>query len=429
MGKISKYANILKNAVEQEEQETAGLTDDILLQWLGIDRANAKNVNEVTYYTCLKMLSETMGKLPLKFLKEENGGRVRARSTPLSYLMTVRPNAYMTPTTFWTALEMNTQHFGNGYAWIRGEFKRDGAYGGEWAVKDLWVLPSNHVQVLMDDVGIFGDKGKMYYQYSDTRSGETYIFKRYEILHFKTWYSFDGVMGTPVSDILKMTIEGNLNGQEFLTNLYKNGVTARYAMQYTGDLSKERRELLKVKFADQLSGAKNAGKVIPVPKSLTLTPLTGASLQDSQYMELRKYSALQIAAAFGIKPNQLNDYEKSSYANSEMQQLAFLVDTVLYRLKAYEEEINSICLTREEYDAGYLYKFNEKALLRTDTNTQMELMAKAVNNGIYAPNEARGFLDLPAKPGGDKLIVNGNYIPLEQVGNQYRKDGDGDGNG
>ena len=226
-----------------------------------------------------------------------------------------------------------------------------------------------------------------------------------------------------MSHILKIMIDGSLNSQEYLSKMYKEGVTARYAMQYTGDLDKERREKLKTKFADQLTGIQNAGKVIPVPKSLTLTPLTAGSLADNQYLDLKKYSALQIAAAFGIKPNQLNDYSKSSYANSEMQQLSYLVDTVMYRLKAYEEEINSICLTEKERNEGYLYKFNEKALLRTDSKTQIEFMASAVNNGIYKPNEARGFLDLPAAEGGDQLIVNGNYIPLTRVGDQYAKSG------
>ena len=31
-------------------------------------------------------------------------------------------------------------------------------------------------------------------------------------------------------------------------------------------------------------------------------------LSDSQFFELKKYTALQIAAAFGVKPNQINDY-------------------------------------------------------------------------------------------------------------------------
>jgi len=417
VGKISKYANILKNQVEEEI--VTGFTDDTLLQWLGIDRKNHKNINEATYYTCLKLLSETMGKLPLKFLRAEGEGYVQAEMTPISYLLTVRPNRFTSPTNFWTALEMNTQHFGNGYAWLRGYFRRDGGYTATYDVKDIWLLPSNCVRVTMDDAGIFGDTGEIYYEYDDPKSGRQYIFRRTEIMHFKTWYSFDGIMGAPVGEILKGMIDGTLNSQEFLANLYKNGVTARYAMQYTGDLDKERREKLKAKFADKLTGPENAGKVVPVPKSLTLTPLEQGNLANNQYMELKKYSAQQIAAAFGIKPTQLNDYEKSSYANAEMQQLSFLVDTMLYRIRQYEDEINYICLTHREAADGYVFKFNEKVLLRTDSKSQMEMLAQGVNNGIYTPNEARGYLNMPAKPGGDQLMMNGNYIPVTQVGQQY----------
>ena len=428
MGLISKYANILKNEIEEDREIIDGWTDEALLQWLGIDRQQQKNVNEATYYTCLKLLSETMGKLPLKYLQQEGDGYIKAQGTRMSWLLSTRPNRFTSATAFWTALEMNTQHFGNGYAWIRSRITTNG-YNNSIEPLDIWLLPSNFVQVTMDDAGIFGDAGEIYYNYSDPKSGQMYIFRRHEIIHVKTWYSFDGIMGVPVGVILKGMIDGTLNSQSFLENMYKNGVTARYAMQYTGDLDEARREKLKVKFADQLTGAKNAGKVIPVPKSLTLTPLNQTSLADNQYLELKKYSAQQIAAAFGIKPTQLNDFEKSSYSNMEMQQLSFLVDTVMYRISEYEDEINYICLTPQETAGGFFYKFNEKAILRTDSKTQMELLAQAVNNGIYTPNEARGFLSLPAKEGGDVLIVNGNYIPITMVGTQYSKGGDGDGNG
>ena len=56
---------------------------------------------------------------------------------------------------------------------------------------------------------------------------------------------------------------------------------------------------------------------MPVPLGMKLTPLD-IKLTDAQFFELRKYTALQIAGAFGVKPNQINDYEKSGYANSEM---------------------------------------------------------------------------------------------------------------
>ena len=415
----------IKNIASNLARPSISLQERELLEWLGIEPANRKAMQEITYYTCIKMLAETIGKIPLKYYQQTERGRVRADPTEATILMTVRPNPYMTPTTMWTATEMNCQHYGNGYIWMQTEFipKR---YGGEYRILGMYPMQSNCVTPLMDDIGIFGGKGKLYYQYNDPRTGEQYMFRNSEVLHFKTWYSLDGITGEPVRKILKDTIDGANESQNYMNKLYKQGLTASMAMQYIGDLEDEKVKKLKKKFADGLTGAKNAGKVVPVPMGLTLTPLN-ISMADAQFFELRKYSALQIAGAFGIKPNQINNYEKSSYANSETQQLAFLVDTMLYRLKMYEEEINGKVLMPKEIEGQYFYKFNEKAILRTDSKTQMENLAKAVNNGIYLPNEAREYLDMPSKEGGDQLIVNGNYIPLTEVGKQYEKGGEGNG--
>lgn len=407
----------IKNIVSGERQSVS-LEDREVMEWLGIAPSSRKAVAEVTYYTCLKMLSETIGKMPLKYYRQTERGRIRAEPTEAAILMTVRPNPFMTPTTMWTTVEQNCQHYGNGYIWVRTQFTPL-SYGGEYHFLDMWPMQSNCVTPMMDDIGIFGGVGKLYYQYNDPRTGKQYIFRNSEVLHFKTWYSFDGFMGEPVRTILKATVDGSNESQDYMNRLYKQGLTASMAMQYTGDLEDDKVRKLKRKFADMLSGPKNAGKVVPVPMGLTLTPLN-MSLTDAQFFELRKYSALQIAGAFGIKPNQINNYEKSSYANSETQQLAFLVDTMSYRLKNYEEEINGKMLLPQEIKNQNFYKFNEKAILRTDSKTQMENLAKAVNNGIYTANEAREYMDMPAEKGGDQLMVNGNYIPITKIGQQYK---------
>lgn len=419
-----KITDRIKGAWNALMHPVEDLNSEGLLEWLGIDSRNKNLISEVTYYTCMKMLSETMGKLPLKYYQETERGRIRAEPDEMTRLLTVRPNPIMTPTTMWSAAEMNCQHYGNAFIWIRRTFERK-KFGGIYKPLDLWLMQSSYVTVLMDDVGNFGGKGKLYYQYSDPKSGEQYLFKSEDVMHFKTWYSLDGIMGEPVRKILQDTVGGALESQSFMNKLYEQGLTASMAMQYVGDLDEGRRKQLENKFANALTGPKNAGKVIPVPIGLQLTPLK-MSLTDAQFFELKKYSALQIAGAFGIKPNQINNYEKSSYANSETQQLAFLVDTMAYRLKMYEEEINFKVLPTQTQKEGFFYKFNEKAILRADSQTQMENLAKAVNNGIYTQNEAREYLDKPAKEGGDTLMVNGNYIPITMVGNQYDKGG---GNG
>lgn len=411
------------------EADTADLNDEKLLEWLGIDRDKPEAISETTYFTCLKVLSETMGKLPLKYYREEaRGGRVREPPTAAGRLLMNRPNPAMTPATFWATVEANCQHYGNSYVWIQNEFHQQ-KYGGNIITRAFWPMQSDCVKVTMDDVGIFGNAGNLYYEYTDPRTGRKYVFRQRDVLHFKTWLTWDGIMGKSVMDILRTTIVGSASGQKYLEGLYQSGLTASSVLQYTGDLDQQKRKRLEKEYNALLTGAKNAGKVVALPIGMTLQPI-GYKLADAQFTELRKYTALQIAAAFGVKPNQINDYEKSSYNNSEMQQLAFLVDTMLYRITMYEQEISAKLLSTEEERNGCFYKFNEKVLLRANTKEQIAAITQAIQNGVYTPNEGRRYLDLPGKDGGDQLIVNGNYVPLISVGAAYGVSGEGgkDGN-
>ena len=418
LGIIQLFKNMI-SAAGSGGRETVDLNSQKLLEWLGIDKEDVKAINECTYYTCLKILSETMGKLPLKYYqRDESGGLIRAPSTKMSRLLSERPNPCMSASTFWTVLEANCHHFGNAYAWIQTQYERAGKYGGEIKPISIWPMPSDCVEVYMDDVGAFGNAGKLYYRYSDPKTGKTYTFGQENVLHFKTWLSWDGIMGKSVQDILKDSITGAGQSQKYLNTLYKSGLTAAAVLQYVGDLDKAKRTRLQKEYNDLLSGAKNAGKVVALPVGMTLQPLS-YKLTDAQYLELKQYTALQIAAAFGVKPTQINDYTKSSYASSEAQQLSFLIDTMLYRLNQYEQEINFKCLSAGDREDGYLFKFNEKAILRPDAKTQMSTITSAIQNGVYTPNEGRHLLDLPSMKGGDVLIVNGNYVPLMAVGAAY----------
>lgn len=402
-------------------RDTANLNENKLLEWLGIGSEKPKALQETTYFTCLKVLSEAMGKMPLKLYKEDpGGGRERAVIDESTDVVLNRPNPYMSPSTFWTVMEFNCQHHGNAYAWIQWRTKRSGRYGGSRQIAGLWPMRSDCVTVYMDNAGIFGKTaGGLYYEYTNPDSGQTYVFDQDSVLHVKTWMTWEGVMGKSVQDILRTTLTGAGYSQKYLEELYRSGLTASSVLQYTGDLEPAKVKLLQKKYSDILTGAKNAGKVVPIPIGMELKPLS-YKLADAQFLELRKYTALQIAAAFGVKPDQINDYTKSSYSSSESQQLDFLVNTMLYRLSIYEQEINYKLLTQEERKNGYIYKFNEKVLLRANTETQMQSLTSAVQNGIYTPNEARHQLDLPSKDGGDVLIVNGNYVPLDNVGAAYR---------
>lgn len=398
-------------------QDVRRMDDESFLEWLGIKRKRRTPTSEVTYFTCLKMMSETLAKMPIKYFQKTEHGIIEPQETDISRLLRNRPNPFMTPTVFWNTVEMNRCHFGNAYVYVRYKLKRK-KYGGELHALDMWVMPSDCVQIVVDDAGYFANAGRIWYVYNDRYSGKQYVFSTDEVLHFKTSHSLDGITGLPVQAILQETVSGAIESQAYMSKLYESGLTAKATLEYTGDLNEEARRKLVQAFEEFGSGSRNTGKILPVPLGMKLTPLD-VKLSDAQFFELRKYTALQIAGAFGIKPNQINDYEKSSYANSEMQQLAFYVDTMLFVLKQYEEELQYKLLTEQEIAEGKYFKFNEKVLLRTDSKTQMDIFGVAINNGIYKPNEARRKLDMTDAEGGDTLIVNGNYIPITEVGKQY----------
>lgn len=395
-------------------RQQADLSDESLLEWLGIKGVRKDELSEVTYFTCMKLLSETLGKLPIKLYQNTDKGIITPEANAAYRILHDRPNEFMTPSIFWATVENNRNHYGNAYVYIRECFDRK-KFGGETEIKDIWIMPSDAVKVMIDDTGIFGAKGRIWYWYQDKYSGEDYVFSSDNVMHFKTSMSFDGITGLPVRRILRTTIDGGLQSQEFINNLNKGGLTARAALQYTGDLSPKLEKELVNRLEQYANGANNAGKFIPIPIGMKLEPLN-IKLTDAQFYELKKYSALQIAGAFGIKPNMINDYEKSSYSNSEMQNLSFYVDTELFILKQYEEELRYKMLSNTEMEKGMYFKFNENAILRTDARTQQEILCGYVQNGIRKPNEARNVLDLPMAEGGDELMCNGNYIRLTELG-------------
>ena len=403
-------------------------SDRGVLEFLGIDTESTprRAMSEVTYFTCIKTLAEAMGKMPLKLYQRTKGGIQRPDMTETLRLLSLRPNPYMSATTFWSWCEMACQHYGNAYVWIDGKFTPSGRFGGSYKIKGFYPMHPQNVSILVDDAGIFGTTGCLYYRYTNPDTGGMTVFRDSEVLHFKTWYTEDGIVGKPARDILQDVIAGASNASAYEQNLYKNGMTAKMVLQYTGTYDKDKIKQIQKKFADRLTGPQAAGKVIPIPMDFQLTPLN-MSMVDADFATLRKYTALQIASCFSIKPSALNDYSNSKYASAESEALAFL-DCFSYRLKMYEEELNAKVLTPSEYRQGYFYKFNEKSILRMDSKTQSEVLKNYTQGGIYSANEARDKLDLPHVEGGDTLLINGSYVPITQAGAAYEKGGNGNEN-
>lgn len=117
MSFTKRIKNAYKAFTDKQDKDTAMRA---LLDFLGLKDTKDSALSEATYFACLKVLSEALGKLPLKLLKHTSKNGVEtARGHPLYSVLHDRPNPYMTATSFWATMEQNRNHYGNAYAWIK----------------------------------------------------------------------------------------------------------------------------------------------------------------------------------------------------------------------------------------------------------------------------------------------------------------------
>lgn len=402
------FRNLFKRKIRDQTESTpvsngGGLT--FLRQLL--TSGGGSDLSEVTYLTCLKTLSEAMGKLPVEV---EDGDHKRLNND-VARLLSVAPNPRQTATEFFGTLEFCRNHYGNGYAYCSW----DGRTG---ALKGLYPLDPQCVTIWVNNTGTLEDL-PYYYTYTDSKNGNTYMILPDDMIHLRSWLT-DGathLAGKAIHDILNSYFSGNKSSQEFLNNLYQNGLQANLVIKYVGDLSTDKKK----KILDELStlaGMNTSERAIPIPVGWDITPLD-LKLTDAQFLEIRKYSALQVAAAFGIKPNFLNDYDKSSYSNAAAQNLSFYTDTLLYIITLYEQEFSRKLLATEQLNDGIRVHFNFSVILRTDPSTQAQALATYVTNGIYQVNEARAKAGLPPVKDGNIIVINGSYKGLDHINAPY----------
>ena len=203
-----------------------------LFSWKSTEELGS-DLSEITYFTCLKVLSESVGKLPC-YLIDEDKNRIMEHDT--MFAISTKPNPYMTPAQFQTLQEFNRNHHGNSYSYINRD--RSGNLEG------LYLLDPLRMQIWVNDTDKFTER-PYYYKYFDQKSGKDYWFNPEDILHVKSWITEEtGLVGKSVREILADTFAGAKSSEKFLSDMYQGGMRANAVVKYVGDLKQESQDLL-----------------------------------------------------------------------------------------------------------------------------------------------------------------------------------------
>jgi len=415
------YRNRIRNQTLGGDGGNWSADFDILMGYLGITQDDLKirgknALKEVVVYTCIKLLSESLAKLPLK-IYQDSGGIKKATDHYLYKFFKLRPNPYMSAFDFWKCVETLRNIYGNSYVWL--DFIPMGRKN-QGQIQGFYPLNPEQMEIWVDNVGLLSSKNTLWYVYTDNMGGQ-HKLQATDLLHFKAMTT-DGIVGLSPITQLRNSIENAKASEKFLNNSFKNGMQSAGIVNYVGDLSPKAENTFKTNFERMSSGLSNANRISLLPIGYQYQPLS-LKLTDAQFLENSKLTVQQVSAAFGIKLHQLNELVKSSYSSTSEANRQFYSDTMLAILTPYEQETTYKCFLNSEIDNGIYAKFNADVMLRGDTKTRYEAYATAVQNGIKMPDECRALEEDPPAPGGNRLYLNGNMIPAEQAGNQYSKGG------
>ncbi|MDU7068054.1 MAG: phage portal protein [Clostridium perfringens] len=380
---------------------------------LDLSNINPAELASSTYYSCMLIRCNAIAKLGIKVMKrqeDEEGSKV-AYEHSLYKLLKLRPNPYISSHDFLWATEFQRLEYGNAF-WVY-------TVDVKGKIDALYLLDSTRVKIMVDNTRILNSRNAVYYIYKDPKNGDI-VYTNDEIVHFKN-FAMSGIKGTSVKKYLIDTINNEKYSNAVLKDKYENGLQDPIIVQYIGDLNEAKQAKIQKKFAS-LGGAKNAGKVVPIPTDFKVDQLE-TKLVNSQFFQIQGLTTKRIANAFGVKGFQLNDMEKSTYNNIEQQNRAFYSDTLQNPLTAYEQEIDYKLFFEEEKDV-YYSKFNIDSMLRSDIETRYNAYSKAIGDGWKTRAEIRKLEGLPFEEYTDILTVaNGACIPLKDLGKQYNKNG------
>jgi HK97 family phage portal protein len=179
--------------------------------------------------------------------------------------------------------------------------------------------------------------------------------------------------------------------------------------------SEERFKRLVAGVREQTSGSSNAGRMLVLPDGLTFVPDT-QSLKDMDFLNLRKFGRECVAAAIGVPPMLINDFDSATYANSEQQLKAFWDYVGKPWLKKLYGSLNEHWVHKDvSRDIKIVPDIIGIDAMVDSEESRVTTTSTLFQAGVITQNEARQRMGYGPVDGGDMFMLPLNLDPAESA--------------
>lgn len=234
-----------------------------------------------------------------------------------------------------------------------------------------------------------------------------------DIIHCRYYNPLNPFRGLSPLAAIRAEIAGDIAAARYNTSLIEKGMRPGGILSPTdGDLDDDSWRRLKAAVEEQVRGANNAGKLLALPSGFkfdrdNITP------REMDFLGSRKFTRECAAAAHGVAPMMIQNFDSATYANSEQQLKAFWdytgVPLLLKMFGAFNEHWVHVEYGPELSLAPDLVAI---ATLVDSEKTRVANSQMKLNGGLITINEARAEIGYKAVPDGDKFLIQGALVPM-----------------
>lgn len=350
---------------------------------------------------CVSAYSQTVAMCPgTHWQTGEDGGRSSVTTSALSRVLR-KPNDYQSISDFLLNITRRLYHKGESFALAvrndRGE------------IAELhWMR--NGFPVLAQDGSIFYSLSGN--EIAERRFDLSLPIPARDVLHIRLHTPRHPLKGE--SPILAAALELQMSGAALTQQVafYLNQARPSFLLETDQKLTAAEAQDLRARWESQTRGENSGGTPI-LSWGLKAKPVT-VGANDASLADMLKLSDQNVALAFRM-PLQILGIGGTPFASTEALMSAWKATGLGFVLNHIEEAIGLLFRLRGFPDE-YL-ELDTNALMRSSFKEMIDALSNGTRR-VMTTNEARSFIDLPKKPGGDEILVQQQDIPLSMAGKQ-----------
>jgi HK97 family phage portal protein len=332
----------------------------------------------------------------------KKGGRDRVTTSALSRILR-QPNDYQSISDFLLNAVRNLYMDGNAYCFC--------VRNSRYEIDELHLMSSRASR------GMVAADGSIFYELAgnwivDARFGPLSRVPARDVLHIRLHQGRreDPLLGeSPIVAAALDAAATDVIKQQQL-QFYLNQAKPGYVLSTDLLLDKDQVDAARDRWNEKSQGI-NAGGTVILNGGLKPVAIPTISGRDAQLAEMMKMSKEDIALAFRI-PLAMLGLAPAGHGSAATEAL----------MKQWIATGLGFCLNHVEEAFGQAFdlfgqpveyvEFNTDALLRALLKDRIEALARGVQSGIFAPNEARNYEGYDDVPYGDEPRVQQQQVPL-----------------